>query len=429
MLVRRRLVVGGGPAGMIQPIQGILGVLVMLALAGLCSEKRASIPWRFVALGMFVQAVLATVLLKLPMAVVLFQYINRGVAAMENATQAGTSFVFGFLGGAPSPYLASSAGSGVVLAFRFLPLIIVISALAALLTYWKLLPAVVRMLAWMVERTMGIGGAVALSVAASPFLGMIESPILIRPYIARLTRSELCMVMCTGLATIAGTVLVIYSAMLAPVIPNAASHLLVASTISLPAAIVIARILVPEDSAPTPGKLSLPAVYGVFDAITQGTTQGLKLFWNIVAVLLVFVALVTLTDSLFGLLPSVHGAPITLERLFGFVCAPIAWLIGIPWSEAPTVGQLLGTKTMLNELIAYRELAAMGPAALSDHSRLIATYALCGFANLGSVGILVTGLSTMAPDRRREIASLGLRALLGGTLANCTTAALVGTLI
>lgn len=414
---------------MIQPVQGILGVLVMLCVAWLCSEKRRLVSWRFVALGMLVQVALATVLLKLPAAVVLFQLINRGVAVMEKATQAGTSFVFGFVGGAPAPYLASGAGSDVVLAFRFLPLIIVISALATLLTYWKLLPALIRMLAWMVERAMGIGGAVALSVAASPFLGMIESPILIRPYIARLTRSELCMVMCTGLATIAGTVLVIYSAMLTRVIPNAASHLLVASTISLPAAMVIARMLVPEEAAPTPGQLTVPVVHGPFDAITRGTAQGLQLFWNIVAVLLVFVALVSLTDSLLGLLPGIHGAPITLERLFGFVCAPIAWLIGIPWSEAPTVGQLIGTKIVLNELIAYRELASMSAIVLSDHSRLIATYALCGFANLGSVGILVTGLSTMAPERRADVASLGLRALVGGTLANCTTAAIVGALI
>ncbi|MBS0419569.1 MAG: nucleoside:proton symporter [Proteobacteria bacterium] len=414
---------------MIQPVQGILGVLVMLCVAWLCSEKRRLVSWRFVALGMFVQVVLATLLLKLPPAVALFQYINRGVAVMEKATQAGTAFVFGFVGGAPAPYLASGAGSDVVLAFRFLPLIIVISALATLLTYLKLLPTLIRMLAWLVERAMGIGGAVALSVAASPFLGMIESPILIRPYIARLTRSELCMVMCTGLATIAGTVLVIYSAMLAPVIPNAASHLLVASTISLPAAMVIARMLVPEEAAPTPGELSVPVVHGPFDAITQGTAQGLQLFWNIVAVLLVFVALVSLTDSLLGLLPGLHGAPITLERLLGFVCAPLAWLIGIPWNEASTVGQLIGTKIVLNELIAYRELASLGVTALSDHSRLITTYVLCGFANLGSVGILVTGLSTMAPERRADIAFLGVRALLGGTLANFTTAAIVGAVI
>jgi len=222
---------------------------------------------------------------------------------------------------------------------------------------------------------------------------------------------------------------VFYSAMLAPVIPDAASHLLVASTISLPAALVISRILVPEESASTPGKISVPtAVHGAFDAITQGTIQGLKLFWNVVAVLLVFVALVSLIDSLFSLLPAIHGAPITLERIFGFVCAPIAWLMGIPWTDAPTVGQLIGTKTVLNEFIAYRELAGLAPNALSEHSRLIATYALCGFANFGSVGILVAGLSTMAPDRRADVASLGMRALLGGTLANCMTAAVVGLL-
>jgi len=411
-------------------VQGILGVAVMLFLAGLCSERRKSISWRFVALGLFIQVALAGVFLKLPPAVGLFQFINRGVDAMERATQAGTSFVFGFLGGAAAPYAPSGTGSDIVLAFRFLPLIIVISALAALLTYWRILPAIVRMLAWMVERAMGIGGAAALASVASPFLGMVESSILVRPYIALLTRSELCLVMCTGLATIAGTVLVVYSVMLAPIIPDSASHLLVASVISVPAAMVIARMLVPEDSAATAGRITLPTdVHGSFDAITQGTQQGLQIFWNVVAVLLVFVAMVSLVDSLLGLLPTVNGAAITLERIFGLLFAPMAWLIGIPWSEAATVGQLLGTKAVLNELIAYRQLASTGPGALSEHSRLIATYALCGFANLGSVGLLVTGLSTMAPQRRGDIASLGLRALLGGTLANCMTAAIVGLLI
>ena len=402
----------------------------MLLIAGLCSERRRSIPWRFVALGMLLQVSLAALFLKLPAAVALFQYINRGVGAMEQATQAGTSFVFGFMGGAPAPYVSSGNGSDIVLAFRFLPLIIVISALAALLTYWRVLPTLVRILAWMVQRAMGIGGAAALASVASPFLGMVESSILVRPYIALLTRSELCLVMCTGLATIAGTVLVVYSVMLAPVIPDSASHLLVASVISLPAAMVIARMLVPEDSAATPGKITFTTdVHGSFDAITQGTQQGLQIFWNVVAVLLVFVALVSLVDSLLSVLPAVQGAPLTLERIFGVLFAPLAWLIGIPWSEAPTVGQFLGTKAVLNELIAYRQLASVGPGALSDHSRLIATYALCGFANLGSVGLLVTGLSTMAPERRADIASLGLRALLGGTLANCMTAAIVGVLI
>jgi CNT family concentrative nucleoside transporter len=292
------------------------------------------------------------------------------------------------------------------------------------------LPAIVRLLAWLVERVMGIGGAVALAAVASPFLGMVESSILVRPYIALLTRSELCVVMCTGLATIAGTVLVIYSVMLEHVIPNATSHLLVASTISLPAAMVMARMLVPEGSVSTPGKIDpTVGVHGAFDALSQGTRQGLELFWNIVAVLLVFVALVSLVNSVFSLLPQVHGAPVTLQRLFGMLFAPLAWLLGVPWNEAATVGELLGTKMVLNELIAYGDLASVAAGKLSEHSRLIATYALCGFANFGSVGILVTGLSTMAPERRKDIASLGLRALAGGTLANCMTAAIAGVLI
>ena len=410
--------------------RGTLGVVTLLLIAWLLSERRRSVSWRFVALGILVQILLAAVLLKLPFTATVFAQVNRVVIAIQQASQTGSSFVFGFLGGGPAPYEPSGTGSEVVLAFRILPLIIVVSALAALLTYWRILPAVVATLARLFERIMGIGGAVALCAVANPFLGMVESSILIRPYVERLTRSELCVVMCTGLATIAGTVLVLYATMLGSVIHNSAGHLLIASIISLPAAIVVARVLIPEDAAPTPGKLELPSdVYGSFDAITQGTRQGLALFLNIVAVLLVFVALIHLLDSLLNLLPNFGDRPLTLERLIGLGFAPVAWLIGIPWNEAPTVGALLGTKTVLNELLAYSELAGLGESVLSERSRLIATYALCGFANLGSVGILVTGLSTMAPSRRAEIAELGLRALVGGTLANCITATVVGILL
>jgi len=415
---------------MSQLARGTLGVVTLLVIAWLLSERRRLVSWRFVALGILVQVLLAVVLLKLPFTTTVFAQVNRGVIAVQNASQSGSSFVFGFLGGGPAPYEPSGAGSGVVLAFRILPLIIVVSALAALLTYWRILPAVVKTLAQVFERIMGIGGAVALCSVANPFLGMVESSILIRPYVERLTRSELCMVMCTGLATIAGTVLVLYATMLGSVIHNSAGHLLIASIISLPAAIVVARVLIPEDAPPTPGKLELPSnVYGTFDAITQGTRQGLALFLNIVAVLLVFVALIHLLDSLLSQLPNLGGRPLTLERFIGLGFAPVAWLIGVPWNEAPTVGALLGTKTVLNELLAYAQLAGLSESALSERSRLIATYALCGFANFGSVGILITGLSTMAPSRRAEIAELGLRALIGGTLANCITAAVAGILL
>lgn len=411
-------------------LQSAIGLVVLRLLAWFLSERRRAVSWRFVALGTAAQIALALMFLKLPFVTSIFAQLNRGVFALQRATESGSSFVFGFLGGGPLPYEETRAGASVVFAFRFLPLVIVVSALAALLTYWRVLPAIVRAFAGLFERVMGIGGAVAVSSAANVFLGMIESPILVRPYIARLTRSELFTVMCVGLGGVAGTVLVLYATMLADTIPNAAGHLLIASIITVPGSIVIARVMIPESSPPTPGKLVLDdAVHGAIEAIMQGTRQGLELFLNIVATLLVFVALVYIADALLGLLPTLDGTPLSLERVVGWLFAPIAWLIGVPWNEARTVGSLLGTKTVLNELLAYRQLSGLPPGTLSERSQLLATYALCGFANVGSVGILVAALATMAPSRRSEIAKLGLRALIGGTLATCGTAAIVGMLI
>ena len=412
-----------------QHVQSAFGLIVLLLIAWLLSEQRRLVAWRAVAFGMLAQIALAALFLRLPVTATLFAALNRGVIAVQRATEAGSSFVFGFLGGGPAPFQETHAGASVVLAFRILPLIIVVSALAALLTYWRVLPAVVQGLARLLQRVLRIGGAVALCAAATPFLGMVESSILVRPYLGSLSRSELCIVMCTGLSTIAGTVLVLYATWLANIIPNSAGHLLIASVISLPAAVVIARIMIPESAAPTPGELAPSDVNGSFEALAQGTRQGLELFLNIVAILLVFVALVALLDEVLGLLPSVGERPLTLERMLGWAFAPVAWLLGVPWREAPTVGALLGTKTALNELLAYRQLSDLAEGALGPRSRLIATYALCGFANFGSVGILVTGLATMAPARRAEIAALGLRALAGGTLATWATAAVVGMLI
>jgi CNT family concentrative nucleoside transporter len=355
--------------------------------------------------------------------------LNRAVIGLQQATEAGTSFVFGFLGGAPIPFAVTGSGSSFVFAFRILPLAIFLSALAALLTYWRVLPLIVRLFAALFERTLGIGGAVAVSSAANIFLGMVEAPILVRPYIERLTRSELFIVMCTGLAGVAGTVFVLYATMLAQTVPNVAGHLLTASIITVPAAIVIARLMVPESGIATAGTLALDTdVHGPIDALAQGTRQGLDLFLNVLATLIVFVALVYLVNALLGLLPPLGGSALTLERIAGWLLAPIAWLIGVPWREAPIVGTLLGIKTVLNELLAYDQLARVASTALSDRSRLLTTYALCGFANFGSVGILIAGLVTIAPARRAEITQLGLRSLIGGTLATCTTAAIVGVL-
>ncbi len=411
-------------------LQSAIGLVVLRLLALTFSERPTRVAWRPVVLGTLAQIALAAIFLKLPLVSQAFADLNRAVRVIERASEAGSSFVFGFLGGGPLPYEEKLAGASIVFAFRFLPLIIVVSALAALLTFWRILPAIIRGFAWLFERTLGIGGAVAVSSAANIFLGMIESPILIRPYLERLTRSELFTIMCVGLGGVAGTVLVLYATMLAHTIPNAAGHLLVASVITVPASILISRMMVPETLPPTPGRIELHEdVHGTIDAITQGTRQGLELFLNIVATLLVFVALVHLLNSTLGLLPDVGGQPLSLERVAGWLFAPIAWLIGIPWNEAATVGSLLGTKTALNELLAFRQMSGFPAGVLSERSRLLATYALCGFANFGSVGILVAGLATMAPSRRTEIARLGMRALAGGTLATCGTAAVVGILI
>lgn len=410
-------------------LQSALGLLVLTAIAWALSEDRKRVSSKFLGIGLAVQIAMALFFLKLPWTAAVFAQINKAVFALDSASQAGSSFVFGFLGGAPLPYEETRIGASIVFAFRFLPVVIFLSALAALLTYWKILPFIVRLFSRLFERTLHIGGAVAMSSAANIFLGMVEAPVLIRPYIAKLTRSEMYVVMCTGMAGIAGTVLVLFATMLKGLVPDAAGHLLVASIISVPASVVFARVLIPETLPPTPGTLSTPQdVHGSVDAISQGTRQGLEMFLNILASLLVFVALVHLTDSILSLFPAVGGADLTLGRIFGWAFAPIAWLIGVPWSDAPTFGSLLGTKTTLNELLAFVQLSELPVDALSDRSRLLATYALCGFANFGSVGIMIAGFATMAPTRRGEIAQLGLHSLIGGTLATCATAAVVGIL-
>jgi CNT family concentrative nucleoside transporter len=406
--------------------------LVLVAIAWVLSENRRGKAHLRVALaGLAVQLVLALVLLKVPPVGRAFAALNEVVMALQTASEAGSSFVFGYIGGGPLPFEETRPGASFSLAFRALPLILVVSALAALLTYWRLLPLIVRGFALVLQRALGVGGAVGLATAANVFVGMIEAPLLIRPYLARLSRSELFMVMTTGMATIAGTVLVLYATFLSPVLPDAAGHLVIASIISAPAAITIAKLMVPETAgaAVTSGEITPdPDTRSTMDAITKGTAGGLQLYLNVVAMLIVLVALVALVNLLLGLLPDVAGAPLALERLLGWLMAPVVWLIGIPWSEAAAAGQLMGVKTVLNELLAYLQLASLPAEALSPRSRLIMTYALCGFANFGSLGILIGGLATMAPERRAEIVGLGLKCIVAGTLATLSTGAVVGIL-
>ena len=410
--------------------QGIVGLFVLIGIAWSCCENRKAIQWRHVAGGLALQAVLAVLLVRLPVSQSVFIWLNRAVLAMEQATTAGTTLVFGYLGGGLLPFSEPFNGSAYILAFRALPLVLVVSAISSLLFYWKILPSFVKAGSWLLERSLGVGGALGVSAAANVFVGMVEAPLLIRPYLQRMSRGELFAVMTCGMSTIAGTVLVLYASILNPVLPDALGHILTASLISAPAALSIALLMVPHCGEMTTGRIDPPVTASsAMDAVVQGTIQGLKLLLNIVAMLVVLIALVSLVNIFLGVLPEVAGAPLTLQRILGWGFAPLTWTLGVPWHEAAVAGSLLGTKTILNELVAYLNLAGLDPAELSLRSRLIMTYALCGFANLGSLGIMLGGIGVMVPERREEIVSLGFKSIIGGTLATCMTGAVVGLLV
>jgi len=388
----------------------------ILLLAWLLSEKRFAVPWRAIAAGLLLQLVLAVLLLKLPFAKDAFLALNDVLSLVEKSTQAGTTLVFGYLGGGPAPFAVTDANSNFILAFRALPIVLIMSALSALLFYWGVLQWVVRGISWLLERAMRVGGVVGLSTAANVFVGMVEAPLFVRPYLGRVTRGELFAIMVCGMASIAGTVLFLYASILGKVLPDAVAHLLIASIVSAPAALVVSFLMVPPEGSATGGDLDLRSdASSSMDALTQGTLAGAQLLVNIIAMLVVFVALVTLVNLVI--------APYSLQGALGWALAPLAWLAGIPWSEAQDAGRLLGTKTVLNELVAYIDLAG---SPLSERSKLLMTYALCGFANFGSLGIMIGGLSTMCPERRAEIVSLGMKSIVAGTLATCLTAATVG---
>ena len=408
-------------------IQSAAGLIAFGFVAWLISENRKKVHLKTVLIGLGLQLVLGFVLLKLPLFREAFLFLNRLVLSLEESTSAGTSFVFGYLGGGDLPFEEKFPGASFILAFRALPLILLMSALSALLFYWKILPLVVRGFSWALQKTMGVGGAEGLGVSANIFVGMVESPLFIRPYLQYMTRSELFTLMTCGMATIAGTVMVLYASILSNALPDAMGHILTASIISVPAAITISKIMVPETGQLTSGEMTAPEeASSAMDAVTRGTLQGVKLLLNIIAMLVVLVALVHLINLALGLLPQLKGQAITLQRIFGWAMAPVTWLMGIPWQEATTAGSLMGTKTILNELIAYLDLSRLPENALTLRSKLIITYAMCGFANPGSLGIMIGGMGTMAPERRDEIVSLGFLSIVAGTLATCMTGAVVG---
>jgi CNT family concentrative nucleoside transporter len=420
------------PAMTWQSIIGLAGFVGLAwVLGGLWQGgfKRA-FPLRVVLAGLALQAAIALVLLNFPPAKALFLAANRAVLALHDATLDGTKVVFGYLGGGALPFTESYPGASFVLAFQALPLVLVISALSALLFYWRILPTVVRAFAWALNRTLGLSGAAGVATAANVFVGMVEAPVLIRPYLKRMSPADLFLVMTAGMATIAGTMLVIYATILKDALPDSAGHLLTASMMNACGAVIMARLMMPapEGAADTAAPLDPSPDRGAMEAITRGTGDGVPLLINIIAMIIVLVALVSLVNMVLGMFPDVGAGPLTLQRILGWVMAPVVWLMGVPWAEAPAAGGLMGIKTVLNEFLAYLEMAKMGPAVLSDRTRMILTYAMSGFANFGSLGIMIGGLTAMAPERRAEIVALAPMTLVSGTLATCLSGAMVGIL-
>jgi CNT family concentrative nucleoside transporter len=412
-------------------LQSALGVFAILALALAISENRRAVPWRPVVTGLGITFALALLMLKVPQTEIAFAWINDAVIALASATRAGTAFVFGYVGGGPPPFDLKNPGNAFILGFQALPVVLIISVLSSLLFYWRIMPPIVRGFSWALEKALDVGGAAGLSTAASTFVGNVEAPLFIRPYLASLSRSEMFIVMTGGMARIAGTVFVLYATILGPHIPDAAGHIVVASVLGAPAAILISLLMVPDpEEKHTGGKLDdvAQSANSTMDAIVKGTGAGLELLLNIVAMLIVFVALVHLANAILGLAPDFLGAPLTLQRALGWVMAPVCWLMGIPWNEAVTAGGLMGIKTVLNEFVAYLQLAALPEGTLDPRSKLIMLYALCGFANFGSLGIMIAGLSTMCPEKRDEVVSLGFKSIVSGTLTTCLLGAIVGVL-
>jgi CNT family concentrative nucleoside transporter len=413
-----------------QHLQSALGVVALVGFAWAISENRPAVSARRVLIGLVIAIVLAALFLKVPPVTRAFASLNHAIDAIAAASRAGTSFVFGYIGGGALPYELKFPGREFVLAFNALPIVLLMSVLTTLLFYWGILPPIIKGFAFALNRTMGVGGAVGLSTAANIFVGHVEAPLFIRPYLAKLSRSELFVVMTGGMAGIAGTVLVLYAQFLKDSIPDAAGHLVIASVLGAPIAVMIGQIMVPDANGTRTESLEIgePVAESTIDAIAKGATVGMALLLNMIAMLIVFVALVALVNLMLGALPPVGGDPITLERILGLIMAPVCWLIGIPWSQAVTAGTLMGIKTVLNELIAYLHMSRMPADALDPRSRLIMVYALCGFANFGSVGIMIGGLTVMAPERRSEVISLGMKSIVSGTISTLLMGAIVGLL-
>lgn len=410
-------------------LQGLIGIAGILALAWALSEDRQARPgWRWIGGALLLQLAIAVVVTRVPLIWDLVGYANRAVAAIEAATLVGSSYMFGYTGGAPIPFvLQPGAQPPVIVAFQILPLIIVFSALSALMWHWGVLRVAVKCLSSALRRTLGVSGVVGLSGGSTMFLGVVETPLVLKAWFARMSRADLFMVMTLIMATISGAILVLYATTLARTVPNAVGHMIVASLISLPAAILLARLLVPGEPTAEDAEIKAELRYeSSMDAVVRGAMDGIQLVLAVIAIIITVFALVNLVDQILALLPLVDGAPVTLRRAFGWLLAPVMWAIGVPWDQAGAAGALMGTKAVLNEYVAYLDLAAVPPGTLEPRSLLIVTYALCGVANLASVGLIVSTIATLAPERRGEVVDLGLKSWLSGNMASLMTGAVIG---
>ncbi|RTL61394.1 MAG: nucleoside:proton symporter [Hyphomicrobiales bacterium] len=419
-------------------VQSAVGLLLIPLIAYALSESRKSLKASFlvrtIAAGLALQIVIAAAMLNIPLFRAAFDWAGGLVAALQQASNTGMRLVFGYLAGGAQPFETVRPEASFILAFQALPVILLISALSKLAYHWGLLQPVVRATGRVLQKTLGVTGPVAISAAANILVGMVEAPLLVRPYLLKMSRGGLFATMTAGMAGVAGTVLALYATILEPVVPGAAGHLIVASVISVPAALMLSALMVPDMPTSQPVEkedgdivIENPASSSM-DAIAEGTREGISLLVSVAAMLVVAVALVALANQVLGFVVSPFGISLTFEKILGWLFSPLAFIIGIPWAECAAAGSLLGVKTVLNEFVAYLQMSALSADVLGPRSRLIMTYALCGFANLGSLGILVGGMVAMVPQRRAEIVSLGAKTVISGTLSTLMTAAVVGAL-
>ena len=411
-------------------LQPTIGFFSLLFLGAIFSENIKAIKLKYVVSGVLIQLILALLLLRVDLVGSFFEYLSDGVMVLKAANDYGTGFVFGYLAdGAPNaPFDITNPGGTFIFAFGGLTLIILMSAISALLWHWRIIPIIVNALSVLFKRPLNVGGPIGLGATANVFLGQVEAPLLVRPYLSSMTRHELLILMTVGMSTIAGSVMVVYTTMLTPIYGSGLiGHFLTASLISVPAGIMFANMMIPSEvKTDFPEGDSSKMYTSTVDALTQGTKNGLEIFLSVIAMLIVVMALVFLVNSILGIFPNFNGSAITIERILGFIFAPLAWFMGIPWEESLMAGQLLGVKTALNEFVAYLYLSDSETYNLSEKSRLIMLYALCGFANFSSVGILLSGMSAMVPERRDDLISVTGKALWAALLASCMTGFIVG---